>query len=104
MISFLHFNGLLAEYYHTLCSVYVLSARRGWQSEFLPRIFTSIVWAYMVQENRCRRIQPTQGAAASSFQLKDGGSSIVFAKSTCYQCWNIIHFTCSVIAETEVRM
>ena len=51
----------------------------------------------MVQEKRCRRIQPTQGAAGSSFQLKDGGSSIVFAKSTCYQfmmlkekeCWNI---------------
>ena len=63
----------------------------------------------MVQERRCRRIQHTQGAAGSSFQLKDGGSAIVFAKSTCHQfmmlkekeCWKIINFTCSVIAETE---
>ena len=63
----------------------------------------------MVQEKRCRRIQPTQGAAGITFQLKDGGSSIVLAKSICYQfmmlkekeCWKIINFTCSVIAETE---
>ena len=48
---------------------------------------------------RSRKFLPAQG----------WGSSIVFAKSTCYQfmmlkekeCWNIIHFTCSVIAETE---
>ena len=35
MIFFLHFNGLSAEYYHTLCSAYVLSARRGWETEYI---------------------------------------------------------------------
>ena len=51
----------------------------------------------MVQEKRCRRIQPTQGAAGSSFQLKDGGSSIVFAKSTYYQFMMLEYYTCMVV-------
>ena len=75
----------LVEYYHALCSAYVLQCKVWLESKFLLGI--SLSQNINAASKRCPCIQSILGAAGSSFQLKGGGSSSICRKYNATGSW-----------------